>query len=113
DSLLSTVEALTRLERLDFARPCVVPLDWFAGNEAFLDSMVKQTEVEVPTPEDEGTQRLLALQLASHASTEARLARTLLKRAEKKIPTVGAPWHDLLIEAIRKTGAEVDLKNPR
>jgi len=113
DSLLSAVEALTRLERLDLARPCVVPLDWFAGNAEFLDAMVKQIEVEVPTPEDEGTQHLSALQLATHADTEMRLARMLLKRAEKELPSVGAPWRDLLIEAIRKTGAEVDLDNPR
>lgn len=113
DSLLSTVEALTRLERLDLARPCVVPLDWFAGKAEFLDAVVKQIEVEAPTPEDEGTQQLSALQLATHSDTEIRLARMLLKRAEKELPSVGAPWRDLLIEAIRKTGAEVDLDNPR
>lgn len=113
DSLLSTVETLTRLERLDLARPCVVPLDWFAGNSDFLEAMVQQIDVEVPTLEDEGTQQLSALQLATHADTEARMARMLLKRAEKEIPSVGAPWRDLLIEAIRKTGAEVDLDNSR
>lgn len=113
DSLLSAVEALTRLERLDLARPCVVPLDWFSGNSEFLEAMVKQIEVEVPKPENDGTQRLAALQLAVHADTETRLARTLLKRAEKHVPSVAAPWRELLVGAIRQTGAEVDLSNPR
>jgi AAA domain/UvrD-like helicase C-terminal domain len=113
DSLLSTVEVLTRLERLGLAPPCVVPLDWFAGNADFLDAMVKQIEVDVPLQEDEGTQQLSALQLVTHAETEARLGRILLKRAEKEIPSVGAQWRALLVGAIRKTGAEVDLKNPR
>src|SRR5207249_4352624 len=75
--------------------------------------MVKQIEVEVPTPEDGGTQQLSGLQLATHSDTEVRLGRLLLKRAEKELPSGGAPWRDLLIEAIRKTGAEVDLDNPR
>ena len=53
DSLLSAVEVLTRLGRLDLARPCVVPLDWFTGNAEFLDPVVKELQVEVPT-QDEG-----------------------------------------------------------
>ncbi len=113
DSLLSTVEVLTRIGRLDLARPCVVPLDWFPGNSEFLDPVVKQIEVEVPTAEEGLTQQIAALQLASHAETELRLGRTLLKRAERELPSVGANWRHLLIEAIRKTGAQVDLGNPR
>ena len=73
DSLLSAVEVLTRLGRLDLARPCVVPLDWFPGNAEFLDPVIKQIEVEVPTAEEGVTQQLAALQLASHADTELRL----------------------------------------
>jgi ATP-dependent exoDNAse (exonuclease V) alpha subunit len=48
-----------------------------------------------------------------HQDTEERLARTLLKRAEKQLPSVGEDWRALLVEAIRNTGAEVDLENPR
>jgi ATP-dependent exoDNAse (exonuclease V) alpha subunit len=99
--------------RLDLARPCIVPLDWFPGNEEFLDPVVKQIDVEVPTGEDAGSQRLSALQLEGHASTESRLARILLKRAAKQLPSVATNWRDLLIEAIRHTGAEVDLANSR
>jgi ATP-dependent exoDNAse (exonuclease V) alpha subunit len=113
DSLLSEVEVLTRLERLDLARPCVVPLDWFPGNAEFLDPVVKQVEVEVPTAELGVTKQLAALQLASHADTELRLGRILLKRAGRDLPSVGAKWRNLLIEAIRRTGAQVDLDNPR
>lgn len=113
DSLLSAVEVLTRLGRLDLARPCVVPLDWFPGNAEFQAPVVKQIEVEVPTLEEDVTQKLAALQLAGHADTELRLGRILLKRAAREIPSVGAKWRNLLIEAIRNTGAQVDLDNPR
>jgi hypothetical protein len=113
DSLLSAVEVLTRMGRLDLARPCIVPLDWFPGNERFLDPVVKQIDVEVPTEDDAGSQRLLALQLEDHANTEARLARILLKRAAKQLPSVGTDWRELLTEAIRRTGAQVDLANSR
>ena len=112
DSLLSTVEVLTRLGRLDLARPCVVPLDWFPGNAEFLDPVINQIEVEVPTAEAAVMQQLAALQLASHADTELRLGRILLKRAEKELPSVGAKWRTLLIEAIRKTGARGRPRQP-
>jgi ATP-dependent exoDNAse (exonuclease V) alpha subunit len=113
DSLLSAVEVSTRLGHLDLARPCVVPLDWFPGNTEFLDPVVKQIEVEVPTAGEGGTQKLAALQLASHAETELRLGRILLKRAAREIPSAGASWRNLLIEAIGETGAQVVLDNPR
>jgi len=113
DSLLSTVEALTRIERLDLARPCVVPVDWFAGNADFHGSVVEQIDVEVPTQGDDGTQPLSALQLATHKHTERELAKILIRRAEKENPSVGADWRELLIDAIRETGVEVDLENPR
>ena len=113
DSLLSAVEVSTRLGHLDLARPCIVPLDWFHGNTGFLDPVVKQVEVEVPTANEDVTQKLGALQLASHADTELRLGRILLKRAARKIPSAGVDWRNLLIEAIRNTGAQVVLGNPR
>lgn len=114
DSLLSSVEALTRLEKLDLARPCVVPLDWFPGNEQFLESAIEQAEAEVPGSEADTTERLATLQLATHADTERRLARILLKRAAKDVPSVGAEkWRGLLIESIHSAGAEIDLDNAR
>jgi hypothetical protein len=113
DSLLSSVEVLERMERLDLGRPCVVPLDWFAGNSDFLDAAVKELQVEVPTGPDEEPQQLSALQLATNMDTEERLGRMLLKRAEKEVPSIGEDWRPFLIDAIRKTGAEVDLENTR
>ncbi len=114
DSLLSSVETLTRLEKLDLARPCVVPLDWFPGNQDFLGSVVGQAEVEVPGPDPEVPQQLSALQLSTHADTELRLARVLLKRASKDLTSLGADkWRDLLIDSIRASGAEVDLDDSR
>jgi ATP-dependent exoDNAse (exonuclease V) alpha subunit len=113
DSLLSAVEVLTRLGRLDLARPCIVPLDWFPGNTEFLDPVIKQIEAEVPTADEGVMQKLAALQLASHADTELRLGRILLRRAAREIPSAGASWRNLLIEAIGETGAQVVLDNPR
>jgi AAA domain/UvrD-like helicase C-terminal domain len=113
DSLLSAVEVLQRMEKLDLARPCVVPLDWFSANDKFLDPVVKELHVEVPQGPNEEPQQVQALQLAANMDTELRLGKMLLKRAEKEVPSVGEKWRPHLIEAIRKTGAEVDLDNPR
>lgn len=112
DSLLSAVEVLTRMERLDLARPCAVPLDWFPGNAEFLDGVISQSDVDLP---GQGDERVVvpALQLAVHADTEGRLAKRLLKRAARAVPSVRAPWRDLLIEAIRASGVEVDTAEPR
>jgi hypothetical protein len=113
DSLLSAVEVLQRMEKLDLARPCIVPLDWFPANAEFLDPMVKELHVEVPRGPDEEAQQLWALQLSTSMDTELRLSNMLLKRAQKEVPSVGEEWRPHLIEAIRRTGAEVDLGNPR
>ena len=112
DSLLSGVEALERMERLDLARPCVVPLDWFPGNEDFLKGVVHGLDVETPA-EAGGSVVVQALQLEAYAKTEVRLARSLLKRAAKSVPSTEAAWEDLLIEAITESGVTVDSENPR
>ena len=112
DSLLSAVEVLTRLERQDLSRPCVVPLDWFAGNADFLSGVVHQLGVEVPQVAGED-KRLGALQLVAHAHTEERLSRILLKRASKVLPSPGTLWRELLVDAITRTGGRVDPDNPR
>ena len=54
DSLVSAVEVLTRLERLDLARPCIVPLDWFAGNEDSSMGSSSDSTVEVPSADNLG-----------------------------------------------------------
>lgn len=113
DSLVSAVEVMTRIGRIDLARPCVVPLDWFPGNADYLNDVVHQLQVETPSGAVGEPVQLLALQLAGYALTELRLARLLLKRAAKDVPSTAAEWRALLVEAIRKTGAEVDLSNPR
>lgn len=112
DSLLSGVEVLERMERLDLARPCVVPLDWFPGNEDFLKRIVRGLDVETPA-EDGGSVVVQALQLEAYADTEVRLARSLLKRAAKPVPSTEASWKDLLIDAITASGVTVDPSNPR
>jgi hypothetical protein len=114
DTLLSTVEAFTRMQKLDLARPCVVPLDWFPGNGEFLKAVVEQAEVDVPAGEGQSPQRLTTLQLVGRADTERRLAKILLKRAGKALPSVGAgKWKDLLVDSITSSGAEVDESNSR
>ncbi|MEJ7784054.1 MAG: hypothetical protein WKF96_04555 [Solirubrobacteraceae bacterium] len=77
DSLLSAVEVLTRFERLDLAKPCVVPLDWFPGHEEFLAGVIRRVEVEVPA--SDGPTMLAVLQLEQHARTEQKLGKLLLK----------------------------------
>ncbi|UGS38524.1 ATP-dependent DNA helicase [Capillimicrobium parvum] len=113
DSLLSAVEVLTRIDRLDLARACVVPLDWFAGNEDFLTGTVRQLEVEMPASAGSATTAVPSLQLEIYADTEQRLANRLLKRAAKPVVSSGAQWRDLLIEAITASGAVVDPDEPR
>lgn len=111
DSLLGAVELLTRVERLDLAKPCVVPLDWFKGNSDFLADVVRGFDAELG--EGDGATIMPALQLQQHARTEERLARLLLKRAAKAVPSTGADWRKLLIGAISSTGAKVDLGEAR
>lgn len=113
DTLLSAVEVLTRLEQLDLARPCVVPLDWFAGNAEFMGGTVEQQTVEMPSADQEEKERVPALQLTSYANVERNVPRTLLKRAARQLPSVEARWRDLLIAAIEASGAKVDLGNAR
>jgi hypothetical protein len=60
------------------------------------------------------SQQLSTLQLSTHADTEQRLARILLKRAAKSLPSVGAEkWRDLLVKSISSSGAEIDLDDSR
>jgi hypothetical protein len=108
DSLLSAVEVLTRIDRLDLARSCVVPLDWFPGNEDFLAGVVRRMDVETPNDDGSGTVLTPSLQLEIHADTETRLANRLLKRAAKPIQSSGAEWSKLLVDAITESGAVVN-----
>src|SRR5579884_920145 len=113
DSLLSAVETLTRIDRLDLARPCVVPFDWFTGNESFLRGVIEQVDVEVPESPGVEASVVPSLQLERHAETERRLASRLLKRAAKQIASTGVTWRELLIEAITASGARVDERDAR
>jgi hypothetical protein len=108
DTLLSALEALTRIERLDLQRECSVPLDWFAGNEEFLSGAVEPAALDLPDGE-----RLAALQLTTYKQLEKNVPRTLLRRAARPLPSTGADWRDLLIKAIEKTGTKVDLSKAR
>jgi hypothetical protein len=112
DSLLSAVEVLTRIDRLDLARSCVVPLDWFPGNKEFLEGVVSQFDIDLPGEADDRVV-VPALQLEAHAATERSLAKRLLKRAAKPVASPDADWRHLLIEAITASGVEVDPEEPR
>lgn len=107
DSLLSAVEVLSRIERLDLQRPGIVPLDWFAGHEEFLAGVIRRLDTEVPS--FDGPQTVAALQLEQHAKTEEKLGKLLLKRAARPVYTTGADWRTLLIEAITASGIKVDV----
>lgn len=110
DSLLSAAEVLSRIQDLDLARPCVVPIDWFAAHDEFLSGVIGRFGAEVPV--GDGTKTIVdSLQLERFADTEKKLSNRLLKRAAKEIPSTGAPWRELLIEAVAATGAKVDPEN--
>jgi hypothetical protein len=113
DSLLSSIEVLQRMERMDLSQPCVVPLDWFPGQADFLSGTVEQQNVEVPGAEGAAPDVVPSLQLAGYANTEARLAKTLLARAAKVVPSTISKWDELLVTAITDAGGAFDETEPR
>lgn len=113
DSLLSAQEALGRIDRLDLAKPLVIPYDWYRGNEEKLRAVVGLLDIEVPEGPGGPATVISALQLAQHAETERRLSRILLRRAGKPVQSTGAKWRDLLVEAITESGATIDETDAR
>jgi len=110
DSLLSVTEALQRLERAALSHPININADWPATNQGALEGMVEL--VEIPREEPVGSS-LAALQLTDLLGREKKLRSILSKRALKALPTLGADWEKMLVQAIQEAGGKFDSKNER
>lgn len=107
DALLSEVEALGQFSKLDLAHPCVVPSDWLPGNENNLAEEIERVSA-LTNPKTEQT--TACLQLTELRNHEAKLASILSARARKEIAPLNENWQQLLVEAIKETGGEIDKK---
>jgi hypothetical protein len=110
DALLSDVDAMLALGKLDLSQPCQVPLDWLNGNEDLLADEVTRLRLVLDHETDEAVQ---CLQLKELHDRETRLGKLLSARAATKLPSNGEPWQKLIVEALKENGTNLDLGNPR
>lgn len=110
DALLSDLEALLALGRLDLAQPCEVPQDWLNGNEELLAYEVSRLRLVLDHETDEAVQ---CLQLRELQDREVRLGKLLSARAAAKLASTGEPWQKLIVEALKENGTNPNLGNPR
>lgn len=110
DALLSDLEALLALGKLDLAQPCEVPLDWLNGNEELLADEVSRLRLVLNQETDEAVQ---CLQLRELHDRESRLGKLLSARSAAKLPSTGEPWQELIVEALKENGTSLNLGNPR
>lgn len=96
DTLVSISESLQRLEKLDLARPCVVPTAWLRGSSGILKGVIDIVDI----PDPSGGLPLSALQLSDVRLREERLAKILRKRAERELAPVQRDWEKMLLETI-------------
>jgi hypothetical protein len=110
DTLLSSAEAIDRVNRLPLSTPCEISGDWL---NAHRDNLSGRIEIlDVPRrPGD--AQQISAVQLSDMKRREERLRKILRQRCAKSVDPVEEPWDDLLIKAIETAGSSVDRKNPR
>jgi hypothetical protein len=109
DALLAANEALDRVEGLDLARECAVPVDWLSGHANELTGVVEQ--FGVPSEDESG--ELAVVQLSELKRCEQELATILLARAGRELPALGVDWSTLLIESIAKAGTTFDPADER
>lgn len=110
DALLSDLDALLALGKLDLSRPCEVPQDWLNGNEGLLAEEIVRLRLVLDHQTDEAVQ---CLQLKDLSDRESRLSKLLSARATTKVPSTGEPWKKLILEALKESGTNPDLTNPR
>jgi hypothetical protein len=110
DALLSESEACTSLSKLDLSHPCVVPADWLGGSQSFLDPEIKRVEI-LKNPEEGST--IACIQLSDLHQREEKLTSILGKRCATALPSSGEKWRELLVEAVKEGGGQIDPSNPR
>jgi hypothetical protein len=110
DALLSELDALLALGKLDLSLPCEVPLDWLNGNEDLLGEEVARLRLVLDYETDEIVQ---CVQLKELTDRETRLGKLLSARAATAVPSIGEPWQKLIMDALLENGTNPDLDNPR
>ncbi|MBM4429414.1 MAG: hypothetical protein FJ026_03575, partial [Chloroflexi bacterium] len=116
DSLLAEREVIDRLDRLSLAHPCAVSTDWLQANEASLSGVVERLSVSMSDPSPEQPERrvsILAMQLTELKAREDHLSKVLQARASRQLPSIGANWKELVIQAIKDRGGAYNSTNPR
>jgi len=113
DALLPIDEAANAAGNLHLAHPLVIPADWLAGHITDTDQELRL--LDLPVPQADTAQQAVqpCVQLAKLADRETYLRKVLGARAAKVLPSLGENWHDLLVEAIRAGGSDVDEANER
>ena len=96
DALLSDLDALTGLGKLELSRPCEVPQDWLNGNAELLATEIVRHRLLLDHETDEALQ---CLQLKELSERENRLYKLLSVRAATSVPSTGEIWEKLILEA--------------
>lgn len=110
DSLLSVSETMQRASKVGLSQPFAVGTDWVAANAESMASVVDQVSVLVRPENDE---RVASLQLTEFRHREDRLRALIEARCSKTLPSLGAEWSELVVEAISEAGHKFDLNNRR
>jgi hypothetical protein len=110
DALLSELDALLALGKLDLAQPCEVPVDWLNGNSTMLEEEIVRHHLILNHETDEAVP---CVQLKDLSEREAKLSRLLSERAAKPLPTTSEPWRERILDALRENGTNPDLTNER
>ena len=110
DALLSDIDALLALGKLDLSSACEVPLDWVNGNSELLAEEIVRHRLLLNHETDEAVQ---CLQLKELSDREDKLSKLLRARANTAVPTTGESWSDLILAALKENGTNPDLENAR
>lgn len=101
DALLAEREALSRLAALGLPQSEALTADWLEANMDFLAEAVSRYDARLSGQVE---QVISVLQLQDLRNREQRLAKILRARAAKALPTTGADWKTLVIQAIAARG---------
>lgn len=101
DALLSDLDALLALGKLDLSSPCEVPLDWVNGNEELLAEEIVRHRLVLNNESDEAVQ---CLQLKELSDREEKLSKLLSARAKTLVPSTEEPWSVLILAALKENG---------
>jgi len=116
DALLAEREAVGALPSLGLSQVESVTSDWLEANQAFLSEVVSRFAVQtaIPTPRTvDEMQAVNVLQLRELREREERLAKILLARAAKALPSTQTDWKARVIQAIEARGGQYKADNPR